>query len=117
MNKDKRQKRFQQKQRHIDRQMKIYNDVMGPYNKWIPDKAIGLYFKEHAKTPHRFHKKNALNCGDPKCVMCMNPRKAWGEKTMQERKFECQAVVDEKKDPICKWEWEDLNDPRMEWDG
>lgn len=38
--------------------------------------------------PHRFWKKHALNCGNPKCVMCMNPRKAWGEKTMQERRFE-----------------------------
>jgi hypothetical protein len=38
--------------------------------------------------PHRYAKMHALNCGDPKCFMCMNPRKAWGEKTMQEQKFE-----------------------------
>jgi hypothetical protein len=37
---------------------------------------------------HRYVKRNALTCGDSNCVMCMNPRKAWGEKTMQERKFE-----------------------------
>jgi hypothetical protein len=44
---------------------------------------------EHAlKNPHRYHKASLFNCGDANCVMCMNPRKAFGEKTMQERKFE-----------------------------
>lgn len=104
MNKEKRQKRFQQKKRHMFRQFDIWNSFMNRDGRW-------------EKELHRFHKKNALNCGDPTCVMCMNPRKAFGEKTIQERKFECQAVVDERKDPIGKWEWEDLNDPRMEWDG
>ena len=36
--------------------------------------------------PHKFHKHHAMNCGDPKCFMCSNPRKVWGEKTMQERR-------------------------------
>jgi hypothetical protein len=36
--------------------------------------------------PHRNHKKNIFNCGDPKCYMCMNPRRADGEETIQERK-------------------------------
>lgn len=92
MDKDKRQKRFQQKKRHIERQSTIYDVVMGPYKKWIPDNTTKLAGKDERKSPHRFHKKNALNCGDPKCVMCMNPRKAWGEKTIQERKFECEPV-------------------------
>jgi hypothetical protein len=48
------------------------------------------------KQPHRLHKKNPFNCGNPDCVMCMNPRKSFGEKTMQERKFEQTAkLVDE----------------------
>jgi hypothetical protein len=47
------------------------------------------YNHEHAlKNPHKYHKASLFNCGNPKCVMCMNPRKAFGEKTMQERKFE-----------------------------
>jgi hypothetical protein len=37
---------------------------------------------------HRLAKVHAATCGDSNCVMCMNPRKAFGEKTMQERKFE-----------------------------
>ena len=37
---------------------------------------------------HRFNKHHAMDCGQPDCVMCGNPRKVWGEKTIQERKFE-----------------------------
>ena len=40
------------------------------------------------KDPHRLAKKHALNCGNPKCVMCMNPRKSFGEKTIQEKRLE-----------------------------
>ena len=38
--------------------------------------------------PHRFAKHHAMNCGDPNCVMCGNPRKIFGEKTIQEKKFD-----------------------------
>lgn len=122
MNKEKRQKRFQQKKRHINRQTDIYENFVGSLNKLVEDNWGQLAWNRHkgkdkGNSKHRFHKKHALNCGDSTCIMCMNPRKAWGEKTIQERKFECQAVVDVRKDPIGKWEWEDLNDPRMEWDG
>jgi len=36
--------------------------------------------------PHRHHKTKIFNCGDPKCSMCGNPRKFFGEETVQERK-------------------------------
>jgi hypothetical protein len=29
-----------------------------------------------------------LDCGNPNCVMCANPRKVWKEKTIQEKRFE-----------------------------
>jgi hypothetical protein len=55
-------------------------------------KKYGIPVKE----PHKLHKKNPITCGNPDCVMCMNPRKSFGEKTMQERKFEQTAnLVDE----------------------
>lgn len=38
--------------------------------------------------PHRHSKTKMFNCGDPKCYMCGNPRKFFGEKTMQEKRFE-----------------------------
>jgi len=37
---------------------------------------------------HRFAKKKAMGCGDPDCVMCMNPRKAFKQKTLKEKSFE-----------------------------
>jgi|APCry1669192010_1035390.scaffolds.fasta_scaffold192312_1 hypothetical protein len=58
-------------QSHIDRQVKIA-------------KVYGMEVKE----PHKFAKHHALDCGNPKCIMCSNPRKVWGEKTIQELRSE-----------------------------
>jgi hypothetical protein len=44
--------------------------------------------------PHKYAKRHALNCGDPKCILCSNPRKIFKEKTIQERRFD-QDVGDE----------------------
>jgi len=38
--------------------------------------------------PHRLEKHHAMNCGNPKCHMCSNPRKVFNEKTIQEKRFE-----------------------------
>lgn len=38
--------------------------------------------------PHKYAKRHALNCGNPKCIMCGNPRKVYKEKTIQERRFD-----------------------------
>jgi hypothetical protein len=43
---------------------------------------------QYLDQPHRYAKHHAMNCGDPKCVMCGNPRKFFNEKTMQEKRFE-----------------------------
>ena len=75
---EKRAKRLLQKQRHISRQMRIL-------------KKTGIWGNV-IENPHRLHKVHALNCGKPKCLMCMNPRRSFGEKTIQERKFEAIAV-------------------------
>lgn len=45
------------------------------------------YAKIVAETPHKLAKRHALNCGNPKCVMCGNPRKFYNEETMQEKRF------------------------------
>lgn len=107
--KNKRQKRFQQKHRHIERQVTLRRFNPPAHEKWWWPNARN---EEVKIQPHRYHKMKALDCS---CSMCGNPRYHWGEKTMQEKKFECQSIIDEKKDPIGKWEWEDLNDPLMEW--
>jgi hypothetical protein len=51
--------------------------------------------EKYTEQPHRFAKHHALNCGNPKCIMCDNPRHVWGEKTMQEKSF----------DQTCEWEY------------
>ena len=35
--------------------------------------------------PHKFAKHHAMNCGNPKCVMCANPRRTFKELTQQEK--------------------------------
>lgn len=51
---------------------------------------------EHAlKNPHKYHKTSLFNCGNSQCVMCMNPRKAFDEKTIQERRFEQKERIHE----------------------
>ena len=104
MNKEKRQKRFQQKTRHIERQF----DIAKTHHH--------NYYNDNNK--HKLHKMHAMDCGVPKCSMCSNPRRNygnWGGVTLQEVKFECSAVEQTNRDSIGKWEWEDLNDPAMEW--
>lgn len=44
--------------------------------------------------PHRLAKHHAMNCGNPKCVMCGNPRKTFKELTIQERRFNQPKVDD-----------------------
>lgn len=66
--KEKRSKRIHDKENKIKKQVKIA-------------KAAGMPIKD----AHRFAKLNAMNCGNPKCFMCSNPRKIWKEKTFQEK--------------------------------
>lgn len=74
MTKEKRQKRFQQKIRHVLRQLKLRL-----LSNLSDDRCI--------KEPHRLAKRSAFNCGNPNCVMCGNPRKFFGEETLQETSF------------------------------
>ena len=46
-------------------------------------KAYGVPVKE----PHKFAKHHAMNCGNPDCVMCSNPRKTFNEPTAQEKRL------------------------------
>ena len=43
---------------------------------------------------HGFAKHHVMDCGQPGCVICGNRRKVWGEKTVQEQKFEQQYKAD-----------------------
>ena len=84
--KEKRSTRLFKKEVKIHKQYKIAKEYHKPADgKW---KTI--------EEPHRMHKKHAMNCGDPKCVMCGNPRKFFKEKTIQEQRFDqnLDAVTD-----------------------
>jgi len=55
--------------------------------------------KEHGipvTDEHRFNKHHAMDCGNPDCVMCGNPRKVWGERTVQEQRFDQQYKSDQR---------------------
>lgn len=57
--------------------------------------AKQLHLEHALKNPHKYHKASLFNCGNSDCVMCMNPRKAFDEKTMQERRFDQKERVHE----------------------
>ena len=66
--------RIHDEQTHINRQVKIA-------------KQHGLQFNDKViKEPHRLAKHHAMDCGNPKCFMCGNPRKTQKEVTHQEKK-------------------------------
>lgn len=46
-------------------------------------KSYGFDVKE----PHKFAKHHAMNCGNPKCIMCSNPRTIFKKSTVQEESF------------------------------
>lgn len=71
--KEKRSKRLHKEDVAIKKQQKIA-------------KAHGA--PDHQYEGHRFAKHHAMDCGDPDCVMCGNPRKFFKEKTKQELSFE-----------------------------
>jgi hypothetical protein len=37
--------------------------------------------------PHKFAKHHAMDCGNPKCPVCSNPRKLYKELSIQEKRF------------------------------
>ena len=51
-------------------------------------KAHGLTNKDRAvKEPHRMAKHHAMDCGQPGCMLCGNPRKIFKERTAQEKRM------------------------------
>lgn len=73
--KEKVSRRIHKTGNHVAKQLKIA-------------KQKGLGFKDEViKQPHRLAKHHAMDCGRPGCMMCGNPRKLFGEKTIQERRF------------------------------
>jgi len=70
--KTKKSKRIQKDENAVKKQTKIA-------------KSHGIDVKE----PHKFHKHHALDCGNPECGMCGNPRHIYkNSRTIQEKSFD-----------------------------
>ena len=65
-------------------------------NKMKVAKAYG--WKHVLAQPHKYLKCSLFSCGNSNCIFCMNPRKAFKEKTMQERKFDAKIKADKDQD-------------------
>lgn len=37
--------------------------------------------------PHKYSKRHVMNCGNPGCSLCANPRKIFNQPTIQEKKI------------------------------
>ena len=76
--KEKHSKRLYEDQLHIEKQLKI-----------------AKAFKIPVTARNKLNKHYVANCGNPKCHMCMNPRKSFNELTIKERSFNDTAKWDE----------------------
>lgn len=47
-------------------------------------RSHGIEVKEN--DAHRYVKHHALDCGNPRCILCASPRKTRKERTIQERR-------------------------------
>jgi hypothetical protein len=70
-NKDKKATRLQRTTNAINKQLRIA-------------KSLGM--THLLKQPHRLAKHHALDCGNPKCLVC-HSEKVFNKPTLQERKF------------------------------
>lgn len=88
--KEKRSKRIHDEETKVKKQVKIA-------------KAHGLTDKDKAiKQPHRMAKHHAMDCGQPGCMLCGNPRKLFKEKTIQEKSFLQDKLYDESKSDVSE---------------
>ena len=85
-------KRLQKDENAVKKQTKIAREYGVPINE-----------------PHKFVKRHAMNCGNPNCVMCGNPRKTFKELTQQEKRlFQDTEKVTDKHSNGLKNDEEDL---------
>ena len=66
-------KRIHQKDSTVKNKMKI---------------AMAYGWKHVLANPHKYLKCSLFSCGNRNCIFCMNPRRAFNEKTVQEQRNE-----------------------------
>ena len=71
----KKSKRLQKDENAVKKQVKIA-------------KSKGTFNQANIEQPHRLAKRHAMDCGNPHCFLCGNPRKTHKDKlTVQEKKM------------------------------
>ena len=73
---------------HEEEKVKHSKRILKTDNAVKKQVKIAKEFGIEVKEPHKFAKQHAMNCGNPKCFMCANPRKVFKEKTIQEKRLE-----------------------------
>ena len=73
---------------HEEEKVKHSKRILKTDNAVKKQVKIAKEFGIEVKEPHKFAKVHAMNCGNPKCFMCSNPRKVFKEKTIQEKRLE-----------------------------
>lgn len=71
---------------------------------------VAGYQSKVEQEPHRFHKHHAMDCGNPECYLCGNPRKTHKDKLTQQEKriFQDLDKVTDKHSNGLKNDQEDL---------
>ena len=70
-------KRIHDDETHIKRQVKI-----------AKEHRVSEYNPSGIDQPHRFNKRHAMDCGNPECYLCGNPRKTHKDRlTAQEKRL------------------------------
>lgn len=87
LSKEKHSRRLHDDESHIKKRQKLLKA------KSFPSHSV-------ERQPHRLHKCSGMNCGNPNCVMCGNPRKIFKELTIQEKKFYQERLYDEREVPL-----------------
>ena len=74
----------QDRYKHSKRLLKDENAI----NKQLKiAKAHGSSDDKNVKNPHRLVKQHAIDCGNPKCLICSR-EKVFGEPTIQQKRFD-----------------------------
>jgi hypothetical protein len=47
---------------------------------------VSEYTPSEVNQPHRYNKRHAMDCGNPECYLCGNPRKTHKDKLTQQEK-------------------------------
>ena len=75
------------KMKHSKRLLKDDNAIKKQV-KIAKEHRVSEYNPSEVDQPHRYHKRHAMDCGNPECFMCGNPRKTHKDKlTAQEKRL------------------------------